>query len=122
MIAVGQRALLFNGISFILLGFYTVYSSLFLALGKAGDGFILGSCRQGICFIPIIFILPEIFGINGIIYAQPVSDILSAVLAAIMALNLHKNIMTEKSIPGRWKGCSAKSPAATKKAVFASGS
>ncbi|MCJ7856819.1 MATE family efflux transporter [Lachnospiraceae bacterium NSJ-143] len=97
MIAVGQRALLFNGISFILFGFYTVYSSLFLALGKAGDGFILGSCRQGICFIPIIFILPEIFGINGIIYAQPVSDILSAVLAAIMALNLHKNIMTEKS-------------------------
>ena len=43
-------------------GFYTVYSSLFLALGKAKDGFILGACRQGICFVPIILILPYDLG------------------------------------------------------------
>lgn len=45
MISIGQRALLANGLSFILFGFYTVYSSLFLALGKGGKGFLLGSCR-----------------------------------------------------------------------------
>ena len=39
MIAVGQKSLMASGFSFILFGFYTVYSSLFLALGKGTDGF-----------------------------------------------------------------------------------
>lgn len=34
MILVGQKSLIANGFSFFLFGFYTVYSSLFLALGK----------------------------------------------------------------------------------------
>ena len=49
MIRVGTQSLRINGISFMLFGFYTVYSSLFLALGKGLAGFILGACRQGIC-------------------------------------------------------------------------
>lgn len=39
MILVGQKSLFANGITFILFGFYTVYSSLFLALGKGAAGF-----------------------------------------------------------------------------------
>ena len=38
MILVGQKSLFANGITFILFGFYTVYSSLFLALGKGAAG------------------------------------------------------------------------------------
>lgn len=60
MIAVGEKSLMANGFSFFLFGFYTVYSSLFLALGKGTAGFILGACRQGICFVPVILILPLI--------------------------------------------------------------
>ena len=92
MIAVGQKALVANGLSFLLFGFYTVYSSLFLALGKAKEGFILGACRQGICFVPVILILPVIGGINGILYAQPVSDVLSAVVTVLMAGNLYREL------------------------------
>ena len=51
MILVGQKSLFANGITFILFGFYTVYSSLFLALGKGAAGFFLGACRQGVCFV-----------------------------------------------------------------------
>lgn len=92
MIAIGQKALTANGISFILFGFYTVYSSLFLALGKAKEGFLLGVCRQGICFIPVILILPMMIGINGIVYAQPVADVLSAVITIFMAVSFHKSL------------------------------
>ena len=42
MILVGQKSLFANGITFILFGFYTVYSTLFLALGKGAAGFFLG--------------------------------------------------------------------------------
>lgn len=92
MIAIGQKALTANGISFILFGFYTVYSSLFLALGKAKEGFLLGVCRQGICFIPVILLLPMMIGINGIVYAQPVADVLSAVITIFMAVSFHKSL------------------------------
>lgn len=81
-----------NGFSFFLFGFYTVYSSLFLALGKGTAGFILGACRQGICFIPVIFILPIIWGMGGILYAQPVADVISAIITVFMALHLHSEL------------------------------
>ena len=92
MILVGQKSLIVNGFSFFLFGFYTVYSSLFLALGKGAAGFFLGACRQGICFIPIILLLPTVWGINGIMYAQPIADILSAAITVCMAVKLHKEL------------------------------
>ena len=96
MIRVGTRSLRINGFSFMLFGFYTVYSSLLLALGKGLAGFFLGACRQGICFIPVILILPVFWGINGIMYAQPIADVLSAVITIFMAVHLHKELALSK--------------------------
>ena len=92
MIRIGAASLRANGISIMLFGFYTVYSSLFLALGKGREGFILGACRQGICFIPVILLLPTVWGLNGIMYAQPIADVLSAVITVFMAIPLHKKL------------------------------
>ena len=92
MIKVGASSLRVNGISLMLFGFYTVYSSLFLALGKGKEGFILGACRQGICFVPVILVLPMIWGLKGILYAQPVADVLSAIIAVFMAIHLHREL------------------------------
>lgn len=97
MILIGQKALRANGLSFLLFGFYTVYSSLFLSLGKAKEGFILGACRQGICFVPVILILPAVFGISGILYAQPAADVISTVIAVFMAIQLHRELTTSET-------------------------
>ena len=92
MIRIGATSLKANGITIMLFGFYTVYSSLFLALGKGREGFILGACRQGICFIPVILLLPMVWGLNGILYAQPIADVLSAIITVFMAIPLHKRL------------------------------
>lgn len=92
MIHVGKRALRANGLSFLLFGYYTVYSSLFLSLGKGKEGFLLGACRQGICFVPIVLFLPIVFGVDGILYAQPASDIVSFLITLFMAFHLHKEL------------------------------
>ncbi|NFP92104.1 MATE family efflux transporter [Clostridium sporogenes] len=97
LINIGQNALRANGLSFFLFGYYTVYSSLFLSLGKAKKGFILGACRQGICFIPAILVVPMIWGINGILYAQPISDVISTIITVFMAVHLHKELNAIKS-------------------------
>lgn len=92
MIRIGAASLRANGISIMLFGFYTVYSSLFLALGKGREGFILGACRQGICFIPVILLLPMVWGLNGILYAQPIADVLSTIITVFMAIPLHRKL------------------------------
>ncbi len=101
MIRIGAAALRANGFSIIFFGASTVYSSLFLALGKAKEGFLLGSLRQGICFIPLILILPPIWGLNGILYAAPLADVLTAMVTVFMAISLHKklNKMRSHSLP-----------------------
>ena len=95
MIRIGAASLRANGFTVMLFGFYTVYSSLFLAMGKGREGFILGACRQGICFVPVILILPCIWGLEGIMYAQPVADILSVIITVLMAIPLHKKLQNE---------------------------
>ncbi|MGX2946285.1 MATE family efflux transporter [Enterococcus alishanensis] len=92
MVRIGAKALRIIGLSFMLFGFHTVYSSLFLALGRVKEGFFLGICRQGICFIPVILMLPQVLGTKGIIYSQPIADILTAVITLFMAIVLQKQL------------------------------
>lgn len=97
MVQVGSTALRANGFSFILFGFYTVYSFLFLVMGKAAAGCILGACRQGICFVPVILILPAVWGLNGVLYAQPIADAISAIVTVFMATRLHRELKTAEA-------------------------
>lgn len=97
MVRIGSMALRANGLSFILFGFYTVYSFLFLVMGKAAQGCILGACRQGICFVPVILLLPKVCGLSGVLYAQPAADVLSAIVTAFMAVHLHKELSAAKA-------------------------
>ena len=98
MIRIGSIALRANALSFILFGFYTVYSFLFLVMGKAKEGCILGTCRQGLCFVPVILVLPTACGLSGVLYAQPIADVLSALITVWMAVRLHRELkMTEKN-------------------------
>ena len=92
MVRVGSIALRANALSFVLFGFYTVYSFLFLVMGKATEGCILGTCRQGICSVPAILILPTVWGLSGVLCAQPIADIISAIVTAVMAVRLHREL------------------------------
>jgi len=67
-----------------------------LIASLSSAGFVLGACRQGICFVPIILLLPSFWGINGILYAQPIADVISAIVTVFMALHLHKELATTK--------------------------
>lgn len=87
---IGGKALLLCAITFLTVGFQLVYSCKFMALGKGIDSALVGLGRQGFFFIPTIYILTAFFGINGIIFTQPVADILSAVMVLILALKNRK--------------------------------
>lgn len=96
LIEIGVYALRANAIVFVLFGFEQIYMSLFLSMGKSKEGGLLSISRQGLFFIPAILILPRLFGIKGVIWAQPVADGLVVVLTALLATSLNKKLRTLK--------------------------
>lgn len=62
-----------------------ITSTFFTSIGKSIKGVFLSLTRQIIFFVPILLILPAIFGIKGILYTGPIADVLSAVFAIFMA-------------------------------------
>lgn len=80
VLEIGKKALRVDSISFLTLGLQIVIGNYFLAIGKAKQGGILSICRQGVFFIPFLFILSRAAGITGIIFAQPAADVFGTLL------------------------------------------
>lgn len=73
-----------------IIGFQFIFISAFQALGKPLPSLILSVCRQGIAFVPAIYFGTKFFGINGIIWAQPIADVASIILAGIMYTYIYR--------------------------------
>ena len=58
-------------------------SAYFQAAGKAFPALFLTLLKQGIFLIPLVFILPKFYGINGVWMAFPIADILSTLVTYI---------------------------------------
>lgn len=55
-------------------------SAYFQAVGKAMPALLLTLTKQGFFLIPLLFILPSIFGLNGVWFAFPIADIGAALI------------------------------------------
>ena len=53
-------------------------SAYFQAIGKAVPALFLTLTKQGFCLIPLLILLPPIFGLNGIWMSFPIADVLAA--------------------------------------------
>ena len=69
-----------------------IISTFFTSIGKPVKGVFLSLTRQIIFFMPLLILLPMAFAIDGITYAGPVADVLSAVVAVIMAIGEFKDM------------------------------
>lgn len=74
-------------------GIQMTCQSAFMGLGQAKISLFLALLRKVLLLIPLALILPHFFGVNGIYYAEPAADILSAVTAGILFLLSFKKII-----------------------------
>ena len=58
--------------------FHLIAPSYYQAIGKAIPALLLTLTKQGLFLIPFVLILPIYFGIEGVWYSFPISDIISA--------------------------------------------
>lgn len=93
--AVGIAVLRFSCISFSLSG-GIVMSNMFLqSIGMAVRASVVAAARQGLFFLPLIFILPSIMGLKGVEMCQMVSDILTFLLAMPLSVSVLRKMGTE---------------------------
>jgi len=63
-------------------GFQAIVGNYFQSIGKAGVSTFLTLLRQVLILIPMLLVLPGIFGLNGVWLASPVSDIISTFITS----------------------------------------
>lgn len=97
VLAIAVPALRANTVMFFTFGLQFTYSTLYLAMGKALVGGILNICRQGILFIPVILVLPGLWGMNGVMWSQAVADLLTTFVTIYFAVKIHTLITPVKA-------------------------
>lgn len=76
-----------------LISIQLIGSSYFQAIGKAKPALFLTLSKQGFFLTPLVFILPQYFGMIGIWLSFPIADFLSSLLTAIFVhLDLRKRV------------------------------
>jgi putative MATE family efflux protein len=87
MSAEGMRILT---IGFPIVGFQMIGTNFFQSLGMVKKSIILSLSRQLLFLLPLLYALPLWHGANGVWMSFPVSDVLSALLTAILLRRLFK--------------------------------
>lgn len=77
-------------IFFPIIGFQMASSYFFQSIGMTKKAIFMSLTRQVLFLIPGLLILPSFFGLKGIWYSMPLSDLLSAIVAAFLLAAQYK--------------------------------
>lgn len=92
VISYGIQMVIALQISGPVLGILFLCINTIQGMGKAIPSLVLTICRQGVVFIPSVYLLNAIFGLDGVIYAQTTADFISIVLALIICLEIFRKM------------------------------
>jgi Na+-driven multidrug efflux pump len=65
-------------------GVYLITMNFFTAIGKPLKGMLISLTRQVGLYVPMIFLLPFLFGVKGVAFVGPVSDTGVAIVSFIL--------------------------------------
>ena len=65
------------------------------AVGKAFSSTMLSMVREVVFGVGFALLLPRFFGLDGVLYSMPVSDVLTFVIAAVMIVKTYRELNTE---------------------------
>jgi Na+-driven multidrug efflux pump len=66
------------------------------AMGKAAASTALSMIREIVFGVGFALLLPRFFGLDGVLYSMPVSDILTAIVSAVIIAGTYRQLGSEK--------------------------
>jgi len=92
VIRIGTDALRMQCVTFSLSSWIVINNMLLQTIGKAAKASILALARQGLFFLPMILVLPHLFGVVGIQLSQPIADVMTFILAIPMGISVLREL------------------------------
>ena len=65
------------------------------AMGKAAESTALSMVREVVFGVGFAILLPEFFGLSGVLYSMPVSDVLTFLIAAVLIAKTYRELKAE---------------------------
>jgi putative MATE family efflux protein len=96
LLSYGVEGLRLSLMALPFIGFQVVTGNFFQSVGNAKVAVLLTLLRQVIILIPLIFILPDYFGLHGIWMAMPISDVCAATIVVFFLVNHWKKLSDGK--------------------------
>ena len=91
LIRMTEKGIRINQLMFPIIGFQMVTSNFFQSLGKVKVSIFLSMSRQLLYLLPLLYILPKYFGLDGVWFALPSADLTASISAAIVLIyNIRK--------------------------------
>lgn len=75
-----------------LFGIQPLAGNYFTSIGEVKQSLFLSVSRQGFLLLPLLIILPLIWGLDGVLYAGPIADFLAVVLAGTMVVRSFRKL------------------------------
>ncbi|MBD5460391.1 MAG: MATE family efflux transporter [Lachnospiraceae bacterium] len=97
VIRIGTTALRLQCIAFPLSSFVVICNMYLQSIGKAAKASIVAASRQGIFFLPLIWILPYFMGLFGVQISQMISDICSFFLAVPLGISVLREMKQKEN-------------------------
>lgn len=98
MIEIGAAALRWTALSCLASPFAVSSAMLLQSTGKSKEASFLALLKNGILFVPLILILPNYIGISGVEMAQPLADILTAVITIPLVVDYLRRLTAAEKI------------------------
>lgn len=93
MLQIGIPGLRMNFCVTPALGFVMLVTTFFQSIAKPAPSIVLTVFRQILFLIPFLYVLPAVWQVQGIFAAQPVSDLIAVVIAAVLILREQKRLL-----------------------------
>lgn len=84
-----------TSIPFVIVNFQLCYT--FQAMGKGKESLFVSCCRQGIVFIPLLFIMNKIWGVYGVIATQTASDMITSAISIWLNHNVNRELKEKEA-------------------------
>lgn len=95
LMSLASHGLTLTVIFFPLVGRNMVITNFFQSLGLANKAIFLSLTRQLLFLIPFLVVLPHYFGVEGVWYSMPSSDLLAIIVSEVMLMKLKKQLKNE---------------------------
>ena len=92
LVAFGSKAIGYWFFAFPVVGLQIIASNFFQAIGRPKTAIFLTMTHQIIFLIPAILILPLFWGMNGLLAANAVAELLSAAITAVWYILAIRNL------------------------------